>query len=148
VLGDADLLEIVATLRATRGFAGGLHGRQQERDQNRDNRNHNQQFDQSETSTHSRHEMKPFQKERKKKVSGSKLRRRTAGPHASFMALIGPYLIEAVCRALVAIDKVSLKKCDFFRTQDQPGSGLRSTHQLGKTLGREPSCGIRPRAGR
>jgi len=144
VLGDADLLEIVATLRAARGFAGGLHGRQQERDQNRDDRNHNQQFDQSETSTHSRHEMKLPRKKNEKSAQSRALipfcaqepanSRRTTRPglalnvaskagtaalpfsRAGFVAVSGAYVTKVVCRSMGPIDKVSLKKCEVFRT--------------------------------
>src|SRR5262245_53981065 len=37
---QADLLEVIRTLHAPRGFAGGLHGRQQQRHERADDRNH------------------------------------------------------------------------------------------------------------
>jgi hypothetical protein len=40
VHGDADLFHVADALCAPGGFAGGLHGRQQERDQNTDDRDH------------------------------------------------------------------------------------------------------------
>jgi hypothetical protein len=39
---NADLLQIVLTLRASRRFAGGLNRRQQKGDQDPDDRDHNQ----------------------------------------------------------------------------------------------------------
>jgi hypothetical protein len=42
---EADILEVVFALRATRSFAGGLDGGQEQRDQDADDRNDNQQFD-------------------------------------------------------------------------------------------------------
>ena len=39
---EADLLQIVLTLRASRRFAGGLNRRQQEGDQDPDDRDHDQ----------------------------------------------------------------------------------------------------------
>jgi hypothetical protein len=40
------LLEVVAALHSAGGFAGGLHGRQEEGDQDADDRDHDQQLDQ------------------------------------------------------------------------------------------------------
>jgi hypothetical protein len=48
VTGQADVVEIVAALSATGGFACLLHGRQQERDENGDDGDHHQQFDEGE----------------------------------------------------------------------------------------------------
>ena len=48
VAGNAELLEIVAALRAAGRFAGGLNGRKQQGDEDRDNRDHDQQLDQRE----------------------------------------------------------------------------------------------------
>jgi hypothetical protein len=42
------LLEIVAAQRATSGFAGALHGRQQQADEDRDDRDYDEQFDETE----------------------------------------------------------------------------------------------------
>jgi hypothetical protein len=46
---DANLLEIIQTLRAASAFARSLYGRQQQRDQNSDDRNHDQQLDERKT---------------------------------------------------------------------------------------------------
>jgi hypothetical protein len=45
---DADLLEVVAALRACRRLARLLHRRHQEADQDRDDRDHDEQFNQGE----------------------------------------------------------------------------------------------------
>ena len=56
MIPQADLLQIVLALRASRGFAGLLDSRQQQRDQNCDDRDDYQQFDQSERfSSHCLH---------------------------------------------------------------------------------------------
>ncbi len=48
---QAKLFQVVAALAAAGGFAGLLHGGQQQRDQDRDDRDHDEQFDQSEPAT-------------------------------------------------------------------------------------------------
>jgi hypothetical protein len=47
VAGQSDLAEIVFALRSPGGFAGLLHGGQQQGHQHDDDRNHHQKFDQS-----------------------------------------------------------------------------------------------------
>jgi hypothetical protein len=44
-----DLLEMIGTLRSSRGFTGGLNRRQQQGNENPDNSDHYQEFNQSET---------------------------------------------------------------------------------------------------
>ncbi|OYV85460.1 MAG: hypothetical protein B7Z73_13535 [Planctomycetia bacterium 21-64-5] len=43
---QADLLEVIVAVGAARGFAGGLHRRQQQRDQQTDDGDHHEQLDQ------------------------------------------------------------------------------------------------------
>ena len=50
---QADLLEVVDALRASRRFASGLHRWQQKRDQDSDDGDDHQEFDQSEASSRS-----------------------------------------------------------------------------------------------
>jgi hypothetical protein len=45
---EAELLEIVAALRPPRGFAGGLHRRQEQRHQEGDDRDHHEHLDERE----------------------------------------------------------------------------------------------------
>ena len=49
--GQAQLLQIIATLRSPRHFAGLLHGWQQQWNQNSDDCDDHQQFNQGETRT-------------------------------------------------------------------------------------------------
>jgi hypothetical protein len=51
---DADLPQVIAALAASRGFAGRLHGGQQEPDEPTDDRDHDEQFDKRETITKTR----------------------------------------------------------------------------------------------
>ncbi len=48
---QTDLLQVVLTLRTTRGLAGGLHRGQQQRHQDADDGNHHQQLDQRKAAT-------------------------------------------------------------------------------------------------
>lgn len=49
--GERKLLEVVHALRATRGLASRLHGREQQRDQDGDDGNHDQKLNEREAST-------------------------------------------------------------------------------------------------
>ena len=49
--GQRDLLEVVDALRAARGLARRLDGRQEERDQDGDDRDHDQKLDQCEAAS-------------------------------------------------------------------------------------------------
>jgi len=54
---------------------------------------------------------------------------------AGFVAVSGAYVTKVVCRSMGPIDKVSLKKCEVFRTSFwRQGPDPRAI-QLGKTLG-------------
>ena len=50
VEGQADLLVVVATLRASRGFAGLLDGGEEQGHEDRDNGDHDEQLNERETS--------------------------------------------------------------------------------------------------
>ena len=49
VAGRAQVAQVIGALASSSGFAGGLHGGQQQRDQDPDDRDDHQQFDERKT---------------------------------------------------------------------------------------------------
>lgn len=73
----AELFQVVRALHPTRGFAGGLHRREEEPDQNTDDGDDDQQFDESktvETKFFSRHKTTSINNIKIKKGAGVKRR--------------------------------------------------------------------------
>ena len=84
VQGEADLPQVIETLRAPRGFAGGLNGWQQQGNQDADDGDYDEQLDQREAGSFTRNE------------SHDGTQRRRRGKKAGWQPSVGA-CVEAAC---------------------------------------------------